>query len=729
MVTEEGSVLNEERLEEPRARYRVGVDVGGTFTDIVLMFPGGRAVPKKVLSSPPHFNAAIRRGVAEALAENGVAASAVRSFTHGATVATNAIITRTGAPTGLITTEGFRDVLEIRRMRMHKLYDIHWEKPPPLVARHLRREVPSRVDPRTGEDSPLDEAAVRAAVERLLDEDVDSIAVCFLHAWLNGTNERRTRELIAEMAPDTFVSISSEVLPEIKEYERTSTTVINAYVQPVVTRYARAMEADLRAIGVPAPVMVMQSSGGMMPIDSACEFPIHIIESGPAAGVTGVHHLARRMGVRDAMTLDMGGTTAKAALIEDGEISRSPEYEVGGEVSIGHRLMKGSGYLLRVPSIDLAEVGAGGGSIAWIDPAGALKVGPHSAGAVPGPACYDAGGEEPTITDANVYLALTNGEALAGGALEIRADLAERAIRERIAEPLGLDAARAAWGIRSIANSALIRALRAVSTERGRDPRRFTLFAFGGMGPVQALDVADELGMDRVVVPPLPGLFSSLGLLFAEVEHHLVRTHYASTAAPDLERLDAVIGVLLDEAEGTLEREGYDRSRREVELAADTRYEGQDYALTIPFPLAGSGTGSRPALDASGLARLVEDFHREHEKTYGYRSDEESVQLTGVRVVARGLSDTPRVPDRLEVAAVEGWKPPSGARECFFGPERGWVRTEVMGRGDLTAARKVPGPAIIEEDNSLTVVLPGWTARLDDWSNIVLARERESETP
>ena len=582
------------------------------------------------------------------------------------------------------------------------------------MARHLRREVPSRVDPRTGEDSPLDESAVREAVRRLLDEDVDSIAVCYLHAWVNGTNERRTRDLIAEMAPGTFVSISSEVLPEIKEYERTSTTVINAYVQPVVTHYSRAMEDDLRAIGVPAPVMVMQSSGGMMPIDSACEFPIHIIESGPAAGVTGVHHLAKRMGVRDAMTLDMGGTTAKAALIEDGEISRSPEYEVGGEVSIGHRLMKGSGYLLRVPSIDLAEVGAGGGSIAWIDPAGALKVGPQSAGAVPGPACYDAGGALPTITDANVYLGLTNCEALAGGALRIRAELAERAIRERIAEPLGIDAANAAWGIRTIANSALIRALRAVSTERGRDPRRFTLFAFGGMGPVQALDVADELGMDKVVIPPLPGLFSSLGLLFAEVEHHLVQTHYASAVEPDFERLDAVIERLVDEATGTLEREGYDRAHRDIAVSADTRYEGQDYALTIPF--------AGPALNASGLARLVEDFHREHEKTYGYRSDEENVQLTGIRVVARGLSDTPRVPDRLEVAAVEGWKP-SGARECFFGPTHGWVRTDVMDRGDLTADRKVPGPAIIEEDNSLTVVLPGWTARLDDWSNIVLERD------
>ena len=470
-------------MADQKTRFRVGVDVGGTFTDIVLLFPDGTAVPKKVLSSPPRFNDAIKRGVAEALDENGVDASAVRSFTHGATVATNAIITRTGAATGLITTKGFRDVLEIRCMRMHKLYDIDWEKPAPLVPRHLRLEVPSRVDPRTGEDSPLDERAVREAVQRLLDENVDSIAICYLHAYVNGTNERRTRDIITAMAPDTFVSISCDVLPEIKEYERTSTTVINAYVQPVVTRYARAMEEDLREVGLRTAIMIMQSNGGMMPVESACEFPIHIIESGPAAGVTGIHHLARRMGIGDAMTLDMGGTTAKAALIEDGEISRSPEYEVGGEVSIGHRLMKGSGYLLRVPSIDLAEVGAGGGSIAWTDPAGALKVGPHSAGAIPGPACYDAGGIEPTITDANVYLGLTNPEYLAGGALKIRADLAEKVIRERVAEPLGIDATKAAWGIREIANSALIRALRAVSTERGRTPRDRAVGGYPLRGP------------------------------------------------------------------------------------------------------------------------------------------------------------------------------------------------------------------------------------------------------
>ena len=689
---------------------RLGVDVGGTFTDLVLLKSDGTVVPKKILSSPPNFNLAIREGTSALLKESDVAASAIQGFTHGATVATNAIITRTGAVTGLITTAGFRDVLEIRRMRMHKLYDIHWEKPRPLVPRNLRLEVAARTDPRTGDVTKLDTDAVRAVVERLRSEGVESVAICYLHAYANGANERETRDIIREIAPEWGISLSSEVLPEIKEYERTSTTVINAYVQPVVAQYAEAMETDLAGIGMRTPIMVMQSNGGMMPFELAREFPIHIIESGPAAGVTGVYHLARRMGIDDAMTLDMGGTTAKAAIIEGGQISRSPEYEVGGEVSIGHRLMKGSGYLLRVPSIDLAEVGAGGGSVAWTDPAGALKIGPRSAGASPGPACYNQGGQEPTITDANVHLGLTNPESLAGGTLKIHRDLAEQAIEEHVARPTNLDLTKVAWGIRAVANSSLIRALRAVSTERGRDPRRFVLFAFGGMGPVQALDVAAELGIRKVVVPPLPGLFSSLGLLFAEVEHHLIRTHYADTAQPDYDRLNTTLSELMAEAETSLQREGFDPSHRSITLSADTRYEGQDFALTIPI--------GATSLTEKQMAKLVEDFHQEHERTYGYRSDGEPVQIVAFRCLARGVRDHAPVPEILRVAPARGWQP-SPSRRCYFGPEHGWVDTDVLGRAELAGA-KVAGPAIIEEDNSLTVVSPGWHAALDDWSNIVL---------
>ena len=688
---------------------RLGVDVGGTFTDVVLLKSDGTVISNKLLSSPPDYSLAIKRGILGGLEGNEVAPGQVREYTHGATVATNAIITRTGAVAGLLTTEGFRDVLEIRRMRLHRLYDLRWEKPKPLVPRHLRLEVPARMNPAGGEEVALDEEAVRVAIRRLTEAGVESVAICYLHAWANGAHERRTRELIRELAPELAVSLSSEVLPEIKEYERTSTTVINAYVQPVVDRYFRSMEADLQELAMDIPIMVMQSNGGMMPSESAREFPIHIIESGPAAGVTGAYYLAKQMGMPDVITLDMGGTTAKAAIIEDGEISRSPEYEVGGELSIGHRLMKGSGYLLRVPSIDIAEVGAGGGSITWADRAGALKVGPHSAGASPGPACYNLGGKQATITDANVHLGLTNPESLARGALKIYPELGERAIMDTVAAKLGMDLTATAWGIRTVANSTLNRTLRAVSTERGRDPRGYVLFAFGGMGPVHALDLAAELGMTKVVIPPLPGLFSALGLLFAEAEHHLIRTHYALVETLDYDALHDKMASLATEGADTLAREGYAPARRAITLLADTRYEGQDFALTIS--LGGAG---EPDL----AARLVEDFHREHEKTYGYRSEKERLQIVALRCVARGLSERARVPASLGIAADPSWAP-SPSRKCYFGPAHGWIETRVMARNDLSST-PVPGPGIIEEDNSLTVVLPEWQAWVDEWSNIIL---------
>ena len=695
-------------------KYRMGVDVGGTFTDVVLLQEDGTATPKKVLSSPPHFNVAIKTGIQKVMAEKNLSGDQISEYTHGATVATNAIITRTGAKVGLITTKGFRDVLEIRRMRMHKLYDINWEKPKPLVPRHLRMEVPARMNPQGGEETALDETAAREAIKRLLDEGVEAISVCFLHSYANGAHEVRVRELIREMDPKLLVSLSSELLPEIKEYERTSTTVINAYVQPAVSTYFNAMEADLKDLGMDIPIMVMQSNGGMMPSTTAKERPMHIIESGPAAGVTGCFHLAKKLGMEDVMTFDMGGTTAKAALIEEGEISRSPEYEVGGEISIGHRLMKGSGYLLRVPSVDLAEVGAGGGSIAWADEAGALKVGPSSAGARPGPACYNNGGQEPTITDANVHMGLTNPESLAAGTLKIYPDLADKAIKDKVAARLGLDITATAWGIRTVANSSLIRALRAVSTERGRDPRRFTLFGFGGMGPVHAVDLATELGISKVIIPPLPGLFSALGLLFAEVEHHLIQTHYASTVDLDYDRINKVMKRLVNEATTDLTREGYSSASQEITLSADTRYMGQDYALTIPI----EGTSFTSDL----LEKLVEDFHQEHDKTYGYRSDKEEVQIVALRGIARGISASERVPERLQ---VKSWKPETGDRKAYFGPDVGWIQVPVIGRTDLTKDSR-QGPMIIEEDSSLVVVTPDWKASLDDLSNIVLEAANKS---
>jgi N-methylhydantoinase A len=692
--------------------YRLGVDVGGTFTDIVVIDSNGSTLAKKVLSTPPEFNRGIRTGIEETLGEFDIAPEKIQEYVHGATVCTNAIITRSGAVTGLITTAGFRDVLEIRRMRLPWLYDISWEKPEPLVPRQLRLEVAGRMSPSGTEVEPLDEQAARQALKRLIDSGVESVGVCFLHSYANDAQERRLREIAEEIQPNLFVSLSSEILPEIKEYERTSTLVINSYLLPVVQSYFSAMEADLELIGLQVPIMVMQSNGGMMPSTTAGKRPILIVESGPAAGVTGCYHLAKKLGLRDVITFDMGGTTAKAGVIEDGEIMRCPEYEVGGEISIGHRLMKGSGYLLRVPSVDLAEVGAGGGSIAWLDGADVLKVGPKSAGADPGPACYDRGGQEPTITDANVVLGFTNPESLAGGSLKINPELANKVIKEKIADRLGVGVAEAALGIRTVANSSIIRALRAVSTERGRDPKRFDLFGFGGMGPTHVVDLAESLGIQKIIIPPLPGVFSSLGLLFAAVEHHLIQTYYADTVDLDFEKINGVLERILQEASTVLDEEGYPPTRQELSILTDVRYFGQDYALTV-------SVGGHSFSEAV-IQQLIEDYHREHESTYGYRSDKEHVQIVALRCVAKGDPDESRVPAALRVQNGSAGPSPT-ERKVFLGPKLGWGTVPVINRNDLDE-KPQDGCMIIEEDNSLTVVNAGWKVAKDHLANIVIQR-------
>ena len=529
---------------------------------------------------------------------------------------------------------------------------------------------------------------------------------------IRSTSSRWSRSSASE-APQLSVSLSSRVLPEIKEYERTSTTVINAYIRPVVEGYLQALESHLQELRIQAPLLIMQSNGGLMPAAMAREMPIHIIESGPAAGVTGALEVSRRLGLSNVITLDIGGTTAKTSLIENGQLTRSPEYEVGGGMNIGHRLLKGGGYTLRVPAVDIAEVGAGGGSIAWIDRGGSLQVGPQSAGADPGPACYNQGGREPTLTDANVVLGYLSPHTLAGGRLTLAADKARQAVAERVAQPLGVDSVEAAWAIHRLADAAMVRALRAVSTERGRDPRHFVLFAFGGKGPVHALGIAQALGITRVVVPPAPGLFSSLALLFSEVEHHFVQTYFHPTGDIDLARLAQVMQRLEEQGRSILAAEGYTGRRTHLERSADLRYAGQNSELTIPLP---SG-----ALTAESLARLQEAFAVEHDRTYGYRSDGEPVQLMGLRLVARGLSDTARVPERLHMAATALARPASQAtsRLAYFGPLHGWIDTPLVSRQDLRQS-PTPGPLIIEEYDATTVIPPGCVAALDTWNNVLI---------
>ena len=692
------------------ARVRVGVDIGGTFTDIVGLGPDGQIYTKKVSSSMDNYARAIVEGLGELFGETGLRGADVAEVLHGTTVASNAILELQGAKTGLITSQGFRDVLELRRLRMPRLYDLAWEKPPPLVERYLRTEVNERINARGEIVTPLDLADVERALDRLLAEGIETLAVCLLNAYANPAHEDRIRDVVRRRAPALLACFSSEVLPEIKEYERTSTTVINAYVLPIVRRYLATLREGLAAIDIGAPLLIMQSNGGLMSAEAAARLPMHIIESGPAAGVVGAQALARRMGLPKVLTLDMGGTTAKAAIVEDGEVTRSPEVQVGGGIVQSSRLLTGAGYLLRVPAIDLAEVGAGGGSIVWIDPGGSLQVGPRSAGAAPGPLCYDLGGTEPTITDANVILGYLNPAYLIGGALKLNPDRAHTVLADKIARPLGLTLEHAAYGAHLIAASNMIRAIKAVSSERGRDPREYVLFAFGGNGPLFAAAMAQALEVRRVVVPPAPGLFSSFGLLYADTEHHYVRTYRHPLRRVALAALEQTWARMEAEGQAQLAADGFTGAAARVRRSADLRYHGQSFELTVPAPAG--------PLDAGAIAALEEAFGQGHQRTYGHRAGpDEPVELVSLRVVAQGIPDRPRVPERVRLDRGRPGQGPA-ARRVFFGPERGWLETPVVGRADLTTARE--GPYIVEEYDATCVVPPGTHAALDAYGNIVI---------
>jgi len=689
-------------------RYRVGVDIGGTFTDIVLLGTGGTLHTKKISSSVGNYAEAIVEGLRELFVETGLAGDVIEEIRHGTTVASNAILEHKGARVGLITTKGFRDVLEIRTLRMPKLYDLAWEKPVPLVERYLRQVVDERVDARGRIERPLEAHDGERAVDALLAEKVEAIAICLLNSFANPRHELLLKEIVERKAPQLKLSVSYEVLPEIKEYERTSTTVINAYVMPIVASYLRALRSGLDQAGIPARLLLMQSNGGLTSDQAAAERPMNIIESGPAGGVVGAQSLARAKALPKIITFDMGGTTAKASMVEDGEVTRAAEYSVGAGIMIGSRLLTGAGYTLKVPAIDLAEVGAGGGSLVWIDGGGALQIGPESAGALPGPVCYDKGGETPTVTDANLVLGYINPQHLVGGALALNADKARRAFQDKVAAPLGLALEKAAYGAHLIAASNMIRAIKSVSTERGRDPREFALFAFGGNGPLFACGMVKSLGMSRVVVPPSAGLFSSFGLLYADVEHHYSRTFRRLLRQADLAEIERAWKVLADQASAQLAAEDFSVEHRRLRRSAALHYQGQSYELTVPVPDG--------AIDARMVEHLEEAFGQEHERTYGHRAGkDEPVELVSIQIVGQGLRQGSAIPERLTASRAE--PPPSPPRRAWFGES--WLETPILRRSELTAERR--GPFIIEEYDATCVVPPEATASLDPAGNIVIA--------
>ena len=691
------------------SRFRVGIDIGGTFTDIVFLNSEGRLFTKKVPSSVDNYARAIVEGMGEVFDEASITPKDIRELRHGTTVASNAILELKGARVGLITSAGFRDVLEIRTLRMPRLYDLAWEKPPSLVERYLRQVVDERINANGVIERRPQRSEVEQVVRRLLDEKVEAIAICLINAYANPDNERFVEDIVREMAPDIPLCISADVLPEMKEYERTSTTVINAYVLPVVGTYLTALRKGLDGDGISAPIYLMQSNGGLTTSETASKLPMHIIESGPAGGVIGSQAISKASGLKNVITFDMGGTTAKTSMIARGEVTRALDMQVGGGIMHGSRLMTGAGYALKVPAIDLAEVGAGGGSILSIDAGGSLRAGPESAGASPGPVCYDAGGESPTITDANIILGYLNPNHLVGGAVKLNKEKAAGLFKEKIADPLGLSLEEAAYGAHLISASNMIRAIKAVSTERGRNPQNYSLFAFGGNGPLFASGMADAIGIKQVIVPPSPGLFSSFGLLYADVEHHYSRTFRRLLTDADPQELTKAWEGLAKEAIDELNKEGFSDASAVIERSASLHYKGQIYELSVPAP---SGN-----FDAKKLAELSESFGQEHEIVYGHRAGpEEPVELVNIAVIGRGIPDSSRVPKKLY--AEEALKPFDRNRKAYFGKDHGWVDTPILGRDDLQ--KKYSGPVIIEEYDATCLIPPKAEAHLDSFGNIVI---------
>jgi N-methylhydantoinase A len=680
---------------------RIGIDIGGTFTDLVAIAADGRVVTHKTASTPHDYGEGIIEGLRTLLAAEG---GDVSEVLHGTTIGSNTVLEGKGARTALITTRGFRDILEIRDLRMPVLYDLHWTKPRALVERRLRLEVTEKLRPDGSVATPLDRASIAAAIDMLRAEKVQSVAICLLHSYANPAHEREVADAVRAALPDIAISVSHEILPEIKEYPRTSTTVINAYVQPVVRAYVTALAARLRSLGIAAPLQLMQSNGGLASAEFAAMAPAHIIESGPAAGVVGGAALAIRLGEPRVITFDMGGTTAKAGLVENGEVLRSEALEVGGGVMTGSRLLVGAGYLLKLPAIDLAEVGAGGGSICRLDAAGAPKVGPDSAGADPGPVCYGRGGADPTITDCNLVLGYLDPAGLVGGALKLDMDAARASIARKLAEPLHRSVEEAAFGMLRLASASMMRAIRAVSVERGRDARQFALLAFGGNGPLFAAAIAAELGIARVIVPPLPGVFSAFGLLVADAEHHATRSLRTRLDEADPAHVQSVLDGLVAAGADRLTRDGFSRDRHVFRRAVLARYVGQSSEIEVPLP------------DGDLLSGFAELFGREHERNYGFRAPpEEPVELMGLSVIARGISERSRLPDSIPPAETET---PASRRAWF--PDAGWIDTPVVSRAQLTTAKR-SGPLIVQEYDATCLVPRGVTAALDPFGNIRLA--------
>ena len=680
---------------------RIGVDVGGTFTDIVCFDEqAGDFRLLKVPSTPDRPSTAVVEGTRRVLSRFEVPAESVGFFIHGTTVATNTILERKGAEVALLVTAGFRDVPYIMRQDRPRLYDYFQQRPQPLIPRERRFEVPERML-YTGQVSrPLQEEPTRQLLRRLRELEIRDIAVCLLHSYVNPSHERSLRDWIRQEIPEARVSLSSDILPEFKEFERLSTTAVNAYVMPSVGSYLQRLEEGLDSLKIPSGLHIMQSNGGIMTSETAQSHCVHMVLSGPAAGALSGLVLGRKAGLDHIISIDVGGTSADVAVARDGNLHFAEESEIAGQI-------------LKIPAIEINTVGAGGGSIAWVDSGGALQVGPQSAGAHPGPACYRRGGSRPTVTDANVVLGRLNASHLLGGEMAIDAELSAKAIGEGIAAPLGLELVEAAEGIVRVINAVMAKAIRRLSVEKGYDPREFTLVSFGGGGPLHAVELAADLQIPRVLVPPVPGVSSALGLITADFRHDYVRTVLWKQQQASLHQFKAQLGEMQAAALAQMKKEGVASDLVVFVAASDLRYEGQGFSLPVSFDLD----------ELSGwndLVPLIRRFHQRHQETYGYHDRQAATEVVNLRLAAIGRL-APATLAQLPRRQPDPGPALEGTRKIYV--EGRFTDAEVYRRSGLGWGSVVTGPAIVEQLDSTTLILPGQRAETDEFGNLMIAWE------
>ena len=679
--------------------YALAIDVGGTFTDIVLLnLTTGDVHLLKTPSTPDDPSRGFVTGISQILEAHGAAFSQVRRIFHGTTIATNAILEGKGTMVGVLVSDGFKYVLEIGRHNMARMANPHvWVKPERPVPPERVREVPER----TAFDGAilvnLDEDAVRSAAARFRDEGIQSIAVSLTHSYANASHERRVRELVQEEFPSAHLSLSSEVLPVFREYERTITTVLNAYVMPRVSGYVENLDWKLQDLGVQAPLLIMKSNGGVIGAETAIQQPVHTALSGPAAGVMAAIDVATNAGVEDCISFDMGGTSTDVSLINH----RTPTSTLNGQLG---------DWPVQLPMLDISTIGAGGGSIAWLTAAGNLSVGPRSAGSLPGPVCYGQGGTEPTVSDANLALGRI-GDVIAGGILSLDIQAAKEAIQEKIAGPLGLDLYRAAHGILQIVNYNMMGAIRNVSVERGYDPRQFSLVAFGGAGPMHAISVARLLDMTTVIAPPNPGVASAYGLLVADFKNDYARTSLQKPPRYDLETMEELYRQLEKEADHWFDAEAISPGRRDLVRSADLRYLHQGAEVTVEWP--------GRIVDPTALEATLQQFHIEHSRNYGFSLDQ-PVEIVTLRVSARGRQDATMTKPLSRHSGSSAPQAMVGQRPVYFDHTDRFVATDIYDRSRLVPGIVIAGPAILENLDSTVVIDPGWSGRIDECGNCIM---------